>query len=789
MFALTTTILLTILSPCFPEDCFNGTDDDGDGLIDLNDPDCRCYPLAEGLGPELIFNGGFEELSNTPDCQGCVSLFDSDGCPLGWQQESVNLHMPCFTSANPSQNIGYILATDNYQGVGGFGIDANNERQQEEFLQTALQSPLVSGRTYLFRGDFEMPSTTIPGINLASTHRLVLLGSSESSEPIDQTGSGCYEERPGWEVLGFIDVINRPRDNFGNYQISFIAPGPIDQLVITSACCQPELPTDERLTYYGVDNLSVVEAAPLPLSNNLQIADAGCDAPLDICVQATNNATYQWYQEGIAIANATEACLTLPAGIADGTTLQVWIQRNDNCVILDTTLNRGCISVSEVCDNGIDDDGDGLVDYNDPDCSCSTPLSPLVITEAYCPTTISLSVTLIGNETVQWYYNGLPLVGAVSNTLVLIEGADLAGQYFAILTEPLSGNCRQSEVFQPNLPDELSFIFQMEPPQCFNGNDGRIITSFTATDTNAYSFSWRTETGQVFSNLPSPSSLSAGNYQLEVNDRNGCSGIFNFDLPNQSPPSVFLGVDYDSCGQEAPGGILHLNSTNLNPPFSHFFFAAAEGDTMVSNDNQFFLSNGTYRGFTVDAADCRVDWGPIRVNRPATSSLRISASSEVVSLGATVALSAVTSANFLGWEPAELLDCPTCPNSSLRPIESVWMTASARDLVNGCLLTDSLFLVVDKRERLFIPNAFSPNFDGVNDRWLVFSNESLSSMGLLQVYDRWGNVVHQGEGDLGWDGRNATGQALLPGVYLFTLAVEFIDGSSRVLSGEILLIR
>ncbi|MEM9261037.1 MAG: hypothetical protein AAGA62_15445, partial [Bacteroidota bacterium] len=442
------------------------------------------------------------------------------------------------------------------------------------------------------------------------------------------------------------------RDNFGNYQISFVAPEPIDQFVITSACCQIESPDDERLTYYGVDNLSLVEAAPLPLNNSLQISAVDCNAPLSICTQTTTTASYQWYREGVAVVGATSSCLTLLEGAPDGTTFQVWIQTPDNCVILDTTLSRGCTITAEICNNGIDDDGDGLIDFNDPDCTCSAPPRSLAVVERYCPTAISLSVVPRDNEVVQWYYNGIPLTSAVGNALQLTEAADLMGQYFAVITDPISGNCHRSEVFQPTPPAALSFTSIISPPNCFNGSDGSITTSLSSADTSEYTFNWRTEAGETISQLPNANSLSAGSYQLVLTNKDGCSGTFNFDLPNQLPPSVILRIEYDSCGQDDNGGILNLNVLNLPPPFLHTYANVLGGDTLTSSSNRFFLPDGEYYGFTIDANNCRVDWGPVSVVRPAGASLQISASAQVVSLGASIDLSATTSADFLGWAPA-----------------------------------------------------------------------------------------------------------------------------------------
>ena len=83
--------LLALLFPIAvfaQEICNNGIDDDGDGLIDLNDPDCPCSTLiaADDL-PSFIRNHSFED-------RGCCPLgFVSPpftppwlDCALGWHQ-------------------------------------------------------------------------------------------------------------------------------------------------------------------------------------------------------------------------------------------------------------------------------------------------------------------------------------------------------------------------------------------------------------------------------------------------------------------------------------------------------------------------------------------------------------------------------------------------------------------------------------------------------------------------------------------------------------------------------
>ncbi|MEL6867073.1 MAG: gliding motility-associated C-terminal domain-containing protein [Bacteroidota bacterium] len=95
--------------------------------------------------------------------------------------------------------------------------------------------------------------------------------------------------------------------------------------------------------------------------------------------------------------------------------------------------------------------------------------------------------------------------------------------------------------------------------------------------------------------------------------------------------------------------------------------------------------------------------------------------------------------------------------------------------------------------RVFMPNVFSPNGDGLNDFLRPFISCSLNyQFKQLRIYDRWGGLLFEGQTEEeAWDGWS-DGRRLAEGVYLWTLEyeVEGFEGSqSKVLSGDVTLIR
>jgi gliding motility-associated-like protein len=90
--------------------------------------------------------------------------------------------------------------------------------------------------------------------------------------------------------------------------------------------------------------------------------------------------------------------------------------------------------------------------------------------------------------------------------------------------------------------------------------------------------------------------------------------------------------------------------------------------------------------------------------------------------------------------------------------------------------------------RVYIPNAFTPNGDGINDEWRIYSIADIAELE-VQIFDRWGSKVFTQKGEsISWDGtfRN---QKLAEGVYVYQLRISFEDGENREEKGEISLLR
>lgn len=106
---------------------------------------------------------------------------------------------------------------------------------------------------------------------------------------------------------------------------------------------------------------------------------------------------------------------------------------------------------------------------------------------------------------------------------------------------------------------------------------------------------------------------------------------------------------------------------------------------------------------------------------------------------------------------------------------------------NSCSITDDITISVEPA-RVIIPNAFSPNGDGTNDRFRPITDNKNIRLTEMKVFNRWGKLVYSGNSLNGWDG-NVSGKPAPVDVYVYNMVFEFPGGRREVRSGDVALLR
>ena len=136
------------------------------------------------------------------------------------------------------------------------------------------------------------------------------------------------------------------------------------------------------------------------------------------------------------------------------------------------------------------------------------------------------------------------------------------------------------------------------------------------------------------------------------------------------------------------------------------------------------------------------------------------------------------------WSPPTYLDNPNYLKAIARPPGTFTYTLTVVSN-NGCgVSTDDIKL--EAIDKLFIPTGFTPNNDGLNDRWEIVTFEDYPEA-IAEIYNRYGQLIYRGHGNnyKSWDG-TFNGKPCLPGVYIYLVNLH---NGKPILKGTVNLIR
>ena len=108
---------------------------------------------------------------------------------------------------------------------------------------------------------------------------------------------------------------------------------------------------------------------------------------------------------------------------------------------------------------------------------------------------------------------------------------------------------------------------------------------------------------------------------------------------------------------------------------------------------------------------------------------------------------------------------------------------------NGCIAKDTLYVDVEN-ECIAVKNAFSPNGDGINDKWEIYnSTGSCLKAVIVTVYNRYGTKVYENRNyHNNWDG-NYNGNPLPDGTYYAIIEFETNSGKKTMVRTDVSIVR
>jgi gliding motility-associated-like protein len=314
-----------------------------------------------------------------------------------------------------------------------------------------------------------------------------------------------------------------------------------------------------------------------------------------------------------------------------------------------------------------------------------------------------------------------------------------------------------------------------------------------------------TASGRIQSNVPFN---TAGTYNIILNSvtADGCVSDTTKQVIVKPKPTVAAVPSVDICPGETPT----VSVTNPVAGTTYYWYTVATGGTPIDSGTSITLTNpaigATYYAEAVSNACISAARAPTTIQQltllatPVVTVASVSNSSvsfswvaipgalnyELVATVNGVASAPVTvDANTLTYTVGNLTPATTVV-LSVKAIAGRACQASANGSASGATFID----------QLYIPNAFTPNGDGLNDRLYVYSYV-VSSM-QMAIFNQWGEKVFESTNmtctnnascpGTGWDGRY-NGKDAPMGVYMYVARFTLQNGTKVERKGAINLVR
>ena len=285
----------------------------------------------------------------------------------------------------------------------------------------------------------------------------------------------------------------------------------------------------------------------------------------------------------------------------------------------------------------------------------------------------------------------------------------------------------------------------------------------------------------------------SGIYQDSLLSSLGCDSIVTLDLTvvPDSGIELLLDITDPSCFDGNDGSI---NVNEVNQAATPYVIAV-NGVENSDNGSLVDLQSGDYTYLITDRFGCQLETTATLINPdPFTVDIGID---QTIDLGDDLVVNPIYSfpPASIQWGSSPVIDCNgDCDLLTLAVTESQILTLTATSL-NGCITMDTINIIVDPVRKVYFPNAFSPNKDGINEAFTIFGQPgNVERIEDLKIYDRWGNLLFQREDflpnevELGWDGTDGV-RNVEAGVYTYAVRIRFADKQTVVYRGDLTLLR
>jgi len=281
--------------------------------------------------------------------------------------------------------------------------------------------------------------------------------------------------------------------------------------------------------------------------------------------------------------------------------------------------------------------------------------------------------------------------------------------------------------------------------------------------------------------------LCAGPYVVTITDANGCAVQISFTIGQPAPQAIdAIGTTAETCTGQCDGTAIVSDAEAV--------LFSMDGGVSWQPSPVFTGLCGGARSFTIqDASGCTATATATVLSPPPVIAAFTSDNPVDIENTEVVFVNLSAQATAFAWDFAGL-GSSTEPNPSFTfPAETggIYPVCLTATNANGCTDSTCQALVVLEELMVHVPNAFTPNDDGMNDSFApVLNNPEFAVDYELVIFNRWGELLFESR-NVGeaWDGRRG-GEQVKADVYVWKLRVrDLLTRRRQELSGHVTVVR
>jgi gliding motility-associated-like protein len=411
---------------------------------------------------------------------------------------------------------------------------------------------------------------------------------------------------------------------------------------------------------------------------------------------------------------------------------------------------------------------------------------------------VSLGTATIAGHTYTWSpLDGLSNPYEAITEVTLNNSSNNPIQYTYTLTATNEYNCSATDQVSLTITQKPVVSFEIPNGQCLRGNSFKFFAEGNFSNSANINWNFGNNSDVDYSDSNEPSGIIfnvPGSQTVSVQvDDSGCeSDVFSAEVEvYEDPQSNFSTSIREGC---APLTVEFFNNSEGDGQLSYLWNYGNFSTSNAVNPKYTFNSSGFFNVFLVaitsdGCRDTTLFLNHINVFPKPVANFSLNQNSITMLDPSVRVVSFASNADSCFYEMSDGFDFESC--DFIHTFSDTGTYRITQYVYNeyGCKDSTSRIVDVTLGFNIYIPNAFTPNNDELNDVFRVYSDgiEEFSIM----IYNRWGELMYQSNDiEKGWDGTYHQNSNIAPaGVYSYIIALNTKEKETYNYRGSITLVR